>query len=262
VLADFMGLDRKDIDQVRPRARVLSQAFASYLPVTGRAETVTALEWMRDQVIALFEEKRRVPGDDLVSRLCQVEQAAASKQTLIDNVVFLLFAGFSTTTDLLSSGCAALAAHPDQLAILRANPDLVPTAVEELLRFDAPVQVKSRLVHQPVEIGGRVIRPGRVLILLLGSANHDEDRFARPSELDITRHPNPHVSFGGGGIHHCLGAALARAEAASVFSFIARRFAYMEPDGPAVRRHSPSFRSYASVPIRMIVTQHGEAIKC
>lgn len=167
-------------------------------------------------------------------------------------MVFLLFAGFSTTTDLLGNGCAALAARPEQLAILRADPGLVPRAVEELLRFDAPVQMKSRLVHQPIEIGGRVIRPGRVLILHLGSANHDEDRFVRASELDVTRHPNPHVSFGGGGIHLCLGAALARAEAASVVRFIARRFASMEPAAPAVRRYSPSFRTYASVPIRII----------
>ena len=262
VLADFVGMDRRNIDEVRPRARVLSQAFATYLPVTERAETVAALEWMRDQVAALFEEKRRVPSDDVVSRLCQVERATASKQALIDNVVFLLFAGFSTTTDLLSNGCAALAARPDQLAILRADPDLVPRAVEELLRFDAPVQVKSRVVHQPVEIGGRVIRPGRVLILQLGSANHDEDRFARPSELDVTRHPNPHVSFGGGGIHLCLGAALARAEASSVLRFIARCFAHMEPDGSVVRRHIPNFRSYVSVPIRMIPTHQRGAIKC
>src|SRR5579859_2926006 len=251
VLADFVGLDLENLDEVRPWARLLSQAFATYLPVAGRAETTTALEWMRDKVTALFEEKRRGPGDDLVSRLCQVEEATASRQTLIDNVVFLLFAGFSTTTDLLANGCAALAARPDQLATIRVNPGLVPRAVEELLRLDAPVQIKSRQVHHPVEIGGRVIRPGRILILHLGSANHDEDRFERANELDVTRHPNPHVSFGGGGIHLCLGAALARAEAASVLRFIAERFAHMEPDGPAVRRHSPSFRMYASVPIRI-----------
>lgn len=252
VLADFVGMAPDNLDEVRAPARILSQAFATYLPETERAETVTALQWMRDRVTALLEEKRRVPGDDIVSRLCQVEETTASRRALIDNLVFLLFAGFSTTTDLLSSGLAALAARPDQLAVLRADPDLIPKAVEELLRFDAPVQVKSRVVHQPVEIGGRVIRPGRVLILALGSANHDEDRFARPSELDVTRYPNPHVSFGGGGIHLCLGAALARAETASVMRFISGHFTGMETDGPAVRRYIPNFRSYVSVPLRMI----------
>jgi cytochrome P450 len=251
VLADFVGMDRANLDEVRPRARVLSQAFATYLPEDERAETTAALEWMQDKVTALFEEKQRAPGDDVVSRLCHVDELMASRQALIDNVVFLLFAGFSTTTDLLGNGFAALAARPDQVAILRADPDLAPRAVEELLRFDAPVQVKSRLVHQPVEIGGRRIRPGRVLILHLGSANHDEERFARPSELDLTRHPNPHVSFGGGGIHVCLGAALARAETASVLRFAAKHFARIEPDGPTIRRNSPSFRTYSSVPIRV-----------
>jgi cytochrome P450 len=255
VLADFVGLDLANIDDVRPRARILSQAFATYLPEAERAETTEALQWMQDKVTALFEQKRRVPGDDVVSRLCQVEEGTASRQSLIDNVVFVLFAGFATTTDLIGNGCAALAARPGQLALLRADPGLAPRAVEELLRFDAPVQVKSRVAHEPVEIGGRVIRPGRVLVLHLGSANHDEDRFARPTELDLTRHPNPHVSFGGGGIHLCLGAALARAEAASVLTFIAERFAAMEPDGPAVRRPSPSFRTYASVPVRVALAR-------
>ncbi|MFB9235719.1 cytochrome P450 [Plantactinospora siamensis] len=251
VLADFVGMDPEHLDEVREPARILSQAFATYLPEHERAETVAALRWMRDRVTALFEEKQRAPAHDVVSRLCEVDEATATRRALIDNVVFLLFAGFSTTTDLLSGGLAALAARPDQLAILRADRDLAGRAVEELLRFDAPVQVKSRVVHEPVEIGGRVIRPGRVLILALGSANHDEDRFARPAELDVTRHPNPHVSFGGGGIHLCLGAALARAEAASVLRFIAGHFTAMEPGGPAVRRHIPNFRSYLSVPLRL-----------
>jgi cytochrome P450 len=251
VLADVVGLELENIDDVRPRARVLAQAFATYLPVDERAETTEALGWMRDKITALFDEKRRAPGDDVISRMCQVDPATVSRQQLIDNVVFVLFAGFATTTDLIGTGCAALAARPGQMGILRADAELVPRAVEELLRFDAPVQVKSRLVHQPVEIGGRVIRPGRVLLMLLGSANHDEERFTRPSELDVTRHPNPHVSFGGGGIHQCLGAALARAEAASALTFMAKRFARLEPDGPAVRLRSPSFRTYASVPIRI-----------
>jgi cytochrome P450 len=252
VLADFVGMEQENVDEMRVPARVLSQAFATYLPEDERAETVEAVQWMRDRVLALFEQKRRVPGDDVVSRLCQVDPDTASRQALIDNVVFLLFAGFTTTTDLLSNGCAALATRPDQLAILRAAPDLVPHAVEELLRFDAPVQVKSRMVHEPLEIGGREVRAGRVLILHLGSANHDETRFERPDELDVTRNPNPHVSFGGGGIHLCLGAAVARAEAASVLTFLAQRFAHMEPEGPAVRRYIPNFRSHVSVPIRVV----------
>jgi cytochrome P450 len=251
VLADFVGMDREHVDEMRVPARVLSQAFATYLPPDERAQTVAAAQWMRDRVTALFEAKRRAPGDDVVSRLCQVDPNTVSQEFLIDNVVFLLFAGFTTTTDLLSNGSAALAARPDQWAILRAEPELASRAVEELLRFDAPVQVKSRVAHEPLEVGGREIRAGRVLILHLGSANRDEQRFERPDELDVTRSPNPHVSFGGGGIHLCLGAAVARAEAVSVLTFMARHFATMEPDGPAVRRYIPNFRSHVSVPIKV-----------
>lgn len=251
VLADFIGMDMADIDDVRPRARILSQAFATYLPEDERAETVAALKWMRDLVATLFDRKWRVPGDDVVSRLCEVDGATAGPQALIDNMVFLLFAGFSTTTDLLANGLAALADRPDQWAILRADPDLIPRAVEELVRFDAPVQVKGRIVRRAVEIGGRMIRPGRVLVLHLGSANHDEARFRRPAELDVTRQPNPHLGFGGAGIHLCLGAALARAEAAAVLRFAVRRFVHLAPDGPAVRRYVPNFRSYLSVPLRL-----------
>jgi len=258
VLADFVGMDWKKIDEVQPRARILAQAFATYLPEDARGETVAALEWMRDLVETMFDEKLRDPGDDVVSRLCEIDEATVSRQALIDNVVFLLFAGFSTTTDLLSNGLAALAVRPDQLAILRAFPELIPRAVEELLRYDAPVQVKSRVVHRPVEIGGRTIRSGRVLILHLGSANRDEERFPRAGQLDVTRHPNPHLSFGGGGIHLCLGAALARAEAASVLRFITTHFLHIAPGGPAQRRYSPNFRSYLSVPIKTIAAARKE----
>ena len=252
VLADFVGMDREHVDELRVPARVLSQAFATYLPEHERADTIAAVQWMRERVVALFEAKRRSPGDDVVSRLCEVGEDTVSRDFLIDNVVFLLFAGFTTTTDLLSNGLAALASRPDQLAMLRDDPGLVARAVEELLRYDAPVQVKSRVVHEPVEIGGREIRPGRVLILHLGSANHDEHRFERPDELDISRQPNAHLSFGGGGIHLCLGAAVARAEAASVLTFIARHVVHIEPDGPAVRRYAPNFRSHLNVPLRVV----------
>lgn len=257
-LADFLGMDERYIDAVRPRALALSRAFATHLPVEQRSETTDALVWLRALVAELLDDKRRSPGNGLLSQLAQTHNEGLDRQVLVDNVVFLLFAGFSTTTDLLSTGCAVLAAHPDQLALLRTRPTLVPRAVEELLRFDAPVQVKSRIVREPLEVGGRSIRPGRVLLLLLGSANHDERRFHRPERLDVTRHPNPHVAFGGGGIHQCLGATLARAEATAVFNFLATRFATVELDGPVIRRHSASFRSCANVPIRVTVARRQE----
>ncbi|MEY9928691.1 cytochrome P450 [Catenulispora sp. GP43] len=252
VLADFVGLEPGCLDEVRPRALALSRAFATFLPEADRPAAHDAVSWLRTLVVDLFERRRRAPRDDLVSRLVSSRvcgPGAPDFDDLVDNVVFLLFAGFATTTDLLATGCAALLAHPGELVRLRADPALVPSAVEEFLRYDAPVQVKSRLTREPVEVAGRTIRAGRILVLLIGSANRDPARFPDPDRLDVGRDPNPHLSFGGGGIHHCVGAALARAEAVAVFGRLVRGFADVRPDGPAIRRPSPSFRGYASVPM-------------
>jgi cytochrome P450 len=166
----------------------------------------------------------------------------------VDNAIFVLFAGFETSMNLLATGCAQLARHPAAWRRLRADPSLVPTAVEEFLRYDAPTQLTGRIVLEPLDIGGRTIRQGRVLLLLLGSANRDERRFAEPDDLDVARDPNPHLSFGGG-IHYCVGAALARAEAAAVFDRLIRRLALWEPAGDAEREMSATLRAYERVPV-------------
>lgn len=253
VLAELIGIDAAGLSEVRPRALELSRAFATFLPPEQRPSAHAALEWLRNHVADLLETRRAAPGDDLLSRLLRAEEGddVLSVDEIVDNVVFLLFAGFATTTDLLATGCAALATHPGIAEGLRLQPELVPSAVEEFLRWDAPVQIKTRVAREALDIGGRTIRPGRIVVLLLGSANHDPDQFADPSALDVARRPNPHVSFGGGGIHHCLGAALARLEATVFFDHLLRDFANIEADGPQVRRPSASFRSYAHVPLKV-----------
>ena len=166
----------------------------------------------------------------------------------MDNAVFLFFAGFETTSNLIAAGCAALLEHPGELRRLRADASLVPTAVEEFLRYDAPIQSVARLVLEPIDVGGQTIRRNRVVVLLLGSANHDERQFDDSERLNVGRKPNPHVTFGGG-IHHCLGATLGRLEAVTLFERLLKRFAVLEPAGPVVRRPSGGLRSYASVPV-------------
>ncbi|MDM4784583.1 cytochrome P450 [Micromonospora sp. b486] len=168
----------------------------------------------------------------------------------MDNVIFLFFAGFDTTTNLVATGCAALLSRPDVLARLRAEPELVPSAVEEFLRFDAPIQATARLTRAPIEVSGRRINANRLVVLLLAAANRDGRRFARPDELDIARTPNPHVSFSAGP-HFCLGATLARLEGAAVFDRIARGLAGFEPAGAPVRRRHMSFRGYDHLPARV-----------
>ena len=135
------------------------------------------------------------------------------------------------------------------MALLRNDPTLAAGAVEEFLRFESPVAGVARLVLESVDIGERTIRRGRVLMLMLGSANRDERQFADPDRLDITRSaPNPHLSFGGG-IHHCMGAALARVEATVVFQRLMTRTASFEAAAPPQREETRRFRGYSTVPV-------------
>ena len=249
VICELIGVPANDRDEVRPRAFDLGRAFATSLTDDRRRAADEAVTWMREYIGGILDQRRRARGDDLLSRMLAVEEDGdrLSHEEIVDNAVFLFFAGFETTSSLLATGCAALLEHPGQLARLRAEPGLVPAAVEEFLRYDAPIQSRLRLVREPVEVGGRTLRPGRLVLLLIGSANHDPARFANPGALDVGRDPNPHLSFGGG-IHYCLGAALARLEAAVVFGRLLRDFPRLEASGPAVRQPDSSFRTYARIP--------------
>ena len=251
VVCDLIGIPAGDRNQVRPYATDLSKAFGTQIPEKDRAAVNGAIVWLREYIGALLEERRKSPRDDLLSCMLNATESGErlSYEEIVDNAVFLFFAGFETTMNLIGTGCAALLQYPDQLLRLRQDRSLIPTAVEEFLRYDAPIQSAGRLLLAPIEIGGRWIRKDRVLILLLGSANHDERQFDEPERLDVGRKPNPHVSFGGG-LHYCLGAALARLEVSVLLARLLEKFSVFEPSGEAIRRASSGFRSYASVPVR------------
>lgn len=253
VVCELMGIPRADRSEVRPHALNLSKAFAPVVRPQDREDADRSVAWLREYLAGLLAQRTRTPGRDLLSLLRSASEGdeRLSDEEIVDNAVFSFFAGFETTANLLAAGCAALLDNPGELARLRADPGLVPTAVEEFLRYDAPIQGTARLVLEPVEVGERRVRPGRVLVLLLGSANRDPRRFAEPDRLDVGRDPNPHVSFGGG-LHHCMGAALARVEGAVAFERLLARFPVLEPLGPATRRTGTTFRAYASVPMRTL----------
>jgi cytochrome P450 len=259
VVCELTGIPADDRDEVRPKAFDLGRAFAASVSAEDRLAADRAVTWMRGYLGELLDKRRREPGSDLLSKLAQEgselegqgsDGTTLSRDDLVDNAVFLFFAGFETTTSMIATGCAALLAHPGELARLWAQPSLARTATEEFLRYDAPIQSRLRLVREPVTIGGRTIRPGRALLLLIGSANRDEREFARPDALDIGRTPNQHLSFGGGG-HYCLGAYLARIEGEIVLSRLVRRFRDFRPAGPAVREPRSAFRTYASIPVQV-----------
>lgn len=251
VICELMGIPPEDRELVRPRMVELAVAFGA-LSLTGPQQRAAdeAVEWLRAYVRPLLAPRReRTPADQPLTGLL-ASGGQDLEDEVVDNAVFLFFAGFETTMNLIANGLAALVGNPDQLALLRSRPDLIPTAVEELLRYDAPIQLSMRLVREPVEIDGRTLRAGRVAVLLLGAANHDERVFNRPDQLDVSRQPVPHVSFGGGH-HYCIGAVLARIEAAVVLERLLGRTSCVDWAAEPVRRPHVSIRAYATVPLRL-----------
>ena len=177
----------------------------------------------------LARERKGDPGDDLISRLTAVmdEGEQLTEDELVGTCVLLLNAGHEATVNSTLLGWWALFRHPDRLKELRADRSLLPRAIEELLRFDTPLQMFERWVLEPIQVRGVEIPRGAELGLLFGSANRDPDVFAEPDELDLSRDPNPHLTFGAG-IHFCLGAPLGRQELQISFATLMDRFPNLE----------------------------------
>ena len=178
-----------------------------------------------DYLRAMFEEKRKNPKDDLISALVQAEEAGdkLSEDELLGMVFLLLVAGHETTVNLIGNDMLALLQHPDQLQKLRNAPWLIKPAVEELLRYDGPVETSTeRFAREDVAIGETVIPRGEMLMVVIAAADHDPERFPDPDTLDITRTDNKHLAFGKG-IHFCLGAPLARMEGQIAINTLLRR---------------------------------------
>jgi cytochrome P450 len=228
VIAEMLGVPREDRGLLRPWSADIVGMFELHpSEETARRAVRSSLEfsaYLRDLIAA----RRKLPGEDLVSALIAAHDAGdrLSEQEMISTCVLLLNAGHEATVNTTANGWLTLFRHPDRLAALRADPvALLPTAIEELMRYDTPLQMFERWVLDDIEVGGAVfdshasgmtIPRGSEVALLFGSANRDPARFANPDRLDLARADNPHVSFGGG-IHYCLGAPLARIELAAAF---------------------------------------------
>ena len=192
----------------------------------------------------LFELRRKTPGDDLITQLVQAEEDGSklSNEELTANIILLFGAGHETTVNLIGNGLLALHRNPDQLALLKANPQLITNAIEEFLRYDSSVQLTGRVALEDIDdLGGRQIPKGESVLCLLGSANHDPAVYPdRPDRLDITR-PNVRPLSFGGGIHHCLGAQLARIEAEIAISTLLRRLPDLRLDDAVNPEWRPTF---------------------
>jgi len=212
VIAEMLGVPAAD----RDRFRQWSDEAVKLLGDSPRAEVHRALAAVRElaaYIESVAEERRRSPRDDLISGLVAAEDAGdtLSSQELVSTSILLLIAGNETTTKLIANATIALLRHPEQAALLRDEPARFEEAVDELLRFDGPVQMTSRMATEDREVCGRPVRRGEQLVLMIAGANRDPEQFPDPDRLDVTRGPLRHVAFGQG-LHFCLGAQLARLE--------------------------------------------------
>jgi cytochrome P450 len=214
VICELLGVPAADRDLFRDQTRALAPVLDWDVSPEQFGRAAGAAMTFAAYLVPLFEERRRAPRDDLISALVAAEEAGdrLGADELLTTVVILLTAGHETTMNLIGNGLLALLRHPEQLEILRSRPELMPWAVEELLRYDSPVRLTVRTALTDSMVGGEAVRRGEQVIALLDAANHDPAVFASPDTLDVTRDAHRHVSFGAGH-HYCLGAALARAEA-------------------------------------------------
>lgn len=251
VLSELLGIPEPEREAIGRRLVTLTKIFAPSVRTRDRVAADESVEWLRRYVGELLSERRARPHNDLLSSLVTAgESGAWTHEELVDNAIFILFAGMETSLNLLASGCALLSEQPGELARLRQNPALVASAVEEFLRFDTPTQLTGRITLEPVSIDGHLVKKDRIVLLLLASANRDERKFEHPDRLLLGRDPNPHLSFGGGA-HYCLGAVLARLEAGLFFERLVCRCRVLEPAGPVRREESATLRLYRSVPLHL-----------
>ncbi|MEU6339858.1 cytochrome P450 [Streptomyces sp. NPDC046977] len=230
VIAEMLGIPARDRHLLRPWSADIVGMFELNPTEEAARRAVRASEEFSEYLRELIAERRKAPGEDLISALIAAhdEGDRLSEQEMVSTCVLLLNAGHEATVNTTGNSWWTLFRHPEQLAALRAAPEeLLPTAIEELLRFDTPLQMFERWVLDDIEVGGTVIPRGSEVALLFGSANRDPERFADPDHLDLTRPDNPHITFGAG-IHYCLGAPLARIELAASFSALLRRAPRLE----------------------------------
>ena len=230
VIAELLGIPDADRHLLRPWSADFCLMYELNPSEASARKAVAASLAFGGYLRELLAARRRKPGEDLISALAAVvdDGDTLTETELIGTCVLLLNAGHEASVNGAGNGWWTLFRHPDELARLRAEPALLPTAIEELLRFDTPLSLFERWVLEPIEIDGVRIERGEEVALLFGSANRDPEAFERPDDLHLARHRNASISFGAG-IHYCLGAPLARLELGVAFATLLRRLPRLEP---------------------------------
>jgi cytochrome P450 len=253
VIAELLGVPAEDWPRFRGwAAEMVAVANDVFRSGPDASRMRRGLEPLQAYLRGIIAERRLEPREDLLSALvaAQEDRDALSDEELLATAVILLVAGHETTTNLIGNGVYALLRNPDELARLRCEPELLKSAIEEMLRYDSPVQGTVRVATRDVEIGGVPIREGALAICGIGAANRDPAVFPDPDRFDVGREDNHHLSFGFG-THFCIGAPLARLEAEVAIRAILERFPTLVLDAERVEhRPNPILRGLLALPVR------------
>jgi hypothetical protein len=254
VTCELLGLPTGNRDECRRWTEQISRVIDPSITVEDVGEMNRAETEFREFVSGELNRRRSAPREDILSLLVHADADGVrlTDHEIIANVLFLFVAGHETTVNLIGNGLLALLRDADQLRLLRTHPDLIPGAVDEITRYDPPVQIVSRLLDEPVPLADVELPAGAKVMLLLGAASRDPARYADPERLDVTRAAIKTLAFSGGP-HYCLGAALGKMETAVVLGELLRSYAKIELAGEELRwRPNVSFRGLARLPLRLM----------
>jgi len=252
VTAELMGVPVADRDQLKTWSKDFSEMLGNFQHNPGRATLMLkTVEDMTAYFRGRLSEQQHQPREGVLHALmtAEIEGDRLSEEEVIANAIITMTGGQETTTNLIGNGLLSLLRHPKELHRLQTDPSLLPSAVEELLRYESPIQYTARLASTDLELRGTLIHKRQAVMSVLGAANRDPERFARPDVLDITRQDNRHLAFGWGA-HFCFGAPLARIEAQIAFGTMLRRLRNLalEPE-PLVWRRNAGFRGLEALPV-------------
>jgi cytochrome P450 len=253
IIAELLGIAEEDRPAFVEWGKFIATNSGLELSEEGVRQADEAVRAFVEYIAALVERRRAEPGEDLLSELIALESQGEhlTLSELIATAFLLLFAGYETTVNLIGNGTLALIQNPEQYQLLRRRPEMIPNAVEELLRYDPPVQLTGRKALADVRLAGEDIPRGTEVIPMIAAANRDPVVFDDPARLDVTRsNAGRHLSFGAG-IHFCLGAALARLEARVAFTALLTRFSSIALDGEPVWRPGVTFRGLETLPLAL-----------
>ena len=251
IIADLLGFPESEEHLLRPWSQAIVKMYEVNPSLQYQAEAKQAGKEFAEYVRDLAISRKKNPGQDLISDLASVEENGEklNMQELVATCVLLLNAGHEASVNAFGNGMVAALQRPDQAKLLREKPrEITNTALEEFMRFDAPLHLFERTATADTEVGGVQIKEGQKIAALIGSANRDETVFSKPESMDLTRDPNPHIGFGAG-IHFCLGAPLARLEMSVSLPALWEKYPTMQLASEPVRRPTFVLRGYESVAI-------------